>query len=234
MVLENDDNTVTGNTIIGAGRNGVITDREEAHEPWPTANRIGGDSPVLENLVEGSGESAISVGGEPETTNEVLGNFGLGNGGPFIELREHSAGHPTNGEIKPPTLEAVYESSASGTAIPGAKVRVFGKPSTDPGSLERQIGSATADASGHWTATFATKLAVGKLVAATQTTAAGTPNGATSEVSAPKAAEADPNEEVSCGLCGGGTPVGGGGTGSSNAGTRTPRLPCPRLPSSRR
>jgi CSLREA domain-containing protein len=186
-LIENNDNTVTGNTIVGAGRSGVLLDREEVTNPWPTANRIGGDSLALENLIEGSGESAISLGGEPETTNEVLGNFGLGNGGPFILLREHRAEHPTNEEIKPPTLETVYEAGASGTAKPGAKVRLFGKPSTDPGSLERMIGSAIADVSGHWTATFTTKQAVGRLVAATQTTAAGTPNGATSEVSAPTA-----------------------------------------------
>ncbi len=221
VLIQNDFNTVTGNTIVGAGRNGVITDREQAPEPYPVANRIGGDSPALENLIDESGESAISFGGEPEATNEALGNFGFGNGGPFITLREHHTGHPPNGEIKPPVLEVVRQSSVSGSAVPGAKVRVFGKPSTDPGSLEQQIASAIADASGHWTVTFTTKLAVGKLVAATQTTAAGTPNGATSEVSAPTAAEADPNEEVSCGLCGGGTPVGGGGTRSSNAGTPT-------------
>jgi CSLREA domain-containing protein len=222
VLLQNDANAVTGNSIVGVGRSGVQLDREEAPEPWPTANRIGGDSPSLENLVEGSGESAISVGGEPETTNEVLGNFGLGNGGPFIELREHSAGHPPNGEIKPPTLAVAYESSASGTAIPGAKVRVFGKPSTDPGSLERQIGSAIADASGHWTATFATKVAVGKLVAATQTSAPGTPSGATSEVSAPAAAVADPipPEEPKGG--GGGNGGGSSGNGSGTSGPPPP------------
>jgi CSLREA domain-containing protein len=192
VLIENNANAVAGNAIFGAGRSGVILDRDEISNPWPTGNRIGGDSPYLENLIEESEESAISVGGEPETTNEVLGNFGFENGGPFIELREHSAGHPTNQEIKPPTLEAVYESTASGSAVPGAKVRLFGKPSSDPGSLEPMIGSAVADASGHWTATFTTKQPIGRLVGATQTTAAGTPNGATSEVSAPQAAAADP------------------------------------------
>lgn len=192
VLLENNANSVTGNLILGAGRSGVILDRENNSDPWPTANKIGGDSPVLENLIEDSEESAISVGGEPTTFNEVLGNSGFGNVGPFIELRAHSTGHPPNGEIKPPALEAVYESSASGTAVPGAKVRLFGKPSTDPGSLEPMIGSAFADASGHWTATFTAKQSLGRLVAATQTSAPGTPNGATSEVSAPKTAAADP------------------------------------------
>jgi hypothetical protein len=192
VLIENDANSVVGNAIFGAGRSGVFLDRDDVANPWPTSNRIGGDSPGLENLIEGSGENAISVGGEPTTLNEVLGNFGLGNGGRFIVLREHHAGHPPNGEIQPPVLEVVRQSSASGMAKAGAKVRLFGKPSTDLGSLERQIGSATADAGGHWTATFATKMVVGKLVGATQTTAAGTPNGATSEVSAPNAAEADP------------------------------------------
>jgi hypothetical protein len=211
VLLENNDNTLTGNSIDGAGRSGIILDRGEVSNPWPTANRIGGDSPDLENRIEDSGESAISVGGEPETTNEVLGNFGLGNGGPFILLRQHSTGHPPNGEITPPTVEVAYESSASGTAKPGAKVRLFGKPSTDPGSLAPMIGSAYADASGHWSATFTTKQSAGGLVAATQTTAAGSPAGATSEVSAPKAAVADPipHEE----------PKGGGGSGGGSSGS---------------
>jgi hypothetical protein len=226
VLLENNVNAVTGNTIIGAGRSGVITDLEDISNPWPTANRIGGDLPALENLIEGSVESAISIGGEPETTNEILGNFGLANGGPFIELREHSAGHPTNEEIKPPTLEAVYESSASGTAKAGAKVRIFGKPSTDPGSLERMIGSATADASGHWTVTFATKLLVGKLVAATQTTAAGTPLGATSEVSAPTAAVADPVLPVTPGQ----STDSGSSDSSQTPATTTTKPPAPTAP----
>jgi hypothetical protein len=224
VLLENNDNTLTGNSIDGSGRSGIITDQEEpSTKPWPTANRIGGDSPDLENRIEDSGESAISVGGEPETTNEVLGNFGLGNGGPFILLRQHHAGHPTNEEITPPTVEVAYESSASGTAKPGAKVRLFGKPSTDPGSLEPMIGSAYADASGHWSATFTTKQPVGRLVAGTQTTAAGSPAGATSEVSTPKAAVADPipPEEPT----GGGGGGGGGGSGGTGAGTSGPPPP---------
>jgi hypothetical protein len=205
VLLENDANTVFGNYIFGAGRNGVVTDRETPN-PFPVENRIGGDSPVLENVIGESGESAISLGGEAQTTNEVLGNFGYENGGPFIELRENG-GHPTNEEIKPPVLGVVQESSASGTAVPGAKIRLFGKPSNDPGSLEPMIGSAFADASGHWTATFATKQALGGLVAATQTKAAGTPKGATSEVSAPKAAAADPVAPVTPATGTGANPV---------------------------
>jgi hypothetical protein len=205
VLLENNVNVVAGNAIFGAGRNGVITDRETPNA-FPVENRIGGDSPVLENLIGESGESAISFGGEAATTNEALGNFGFENGGPFIELRENG-GHPTNGEIKPPTLNAVYESSASGIAKPGATVRLFGKASTDPGSLEPMIGSAIADASGHWTATFAAKQAIGGLVAATQTSAAGTPKGATSEVSAPTAAAADPVVPVTTATGTGAKPV---------------------------
>jgi hypothetical protein len=192
FVIENNANTLTGNSVFAAGRNGVLTDREEVSSPWPMANRIGGDSPGLENVIEASGEEAISIGGEPETANEVLGNNGAGNGGPFILLREHSAGHPPNREIKPPTLEGVYQSSSSGTALPGAKVRLFGKQSTDPGSLEPIIATAIADASGHWAVSFPTQLALGRLVGATQTSKPETPEGATSEVSAARAVEADP------------------------------------------
>lgn len=192
FLIENNANTLTENSVLGAGRSGILTDRDDVSNPWPTANRIGGDSPGLENVIEASGESAISVGGEPETANEVLGNNGSGNGGPFIELREHSTGHPPNREIKPPTVEVLRESSASGTALPGAKVRIFGKQSTAPGALEPMIATATADATGHWTVTFAQKLALGRLVGATQTSKPETPEGATSEVSTAKVVEVDP------------------------------------------
>ena len=222
VLIENNVNMVTGNGIFGAGRNGVATDHEVGN-PWPTGNKIGGDSPFLENLIEESEESAISVGGEPETTNEVLGNFGFENGGPFIELREHSAGHPTNEEIKPPTVEVVYESSVSGTAKPGAKVRLFGKPSSGSrfAGTDDRLGDRRRERP--LAATFAAKIAVGQLVAATQTTAAGTPQGATSEVSAPVAAAADPIVPV--------TPATGTGTGAAVPAPVAPKPVTPKAPS---
>ena len=219
FLIENNANTLTGNSVFAAGRSGILTDRDEVSNPWPTANRIGGDSPSLENVIEASGESAISIGGEPETTNEVLGNNGAGNGGPFILLREHSTGHPPNREIKPPTLEVVRESTVSGAALPGAKIRLFGKQSTDPGSVEPLMATATADATGHWSINLATKLALGRLVGATQTSKPETPEGATSEVSAAKTVEAEPVVPivpVVPVVPGGGTSGGSSGSGSSS------------------
>ena len=54
------------------------------------------------------------------------------------------------------------------------------------------IGDGHADASGHWTATFATKQALGGLCRRDPDQGSRTSKGGTSEVSAPKAAEADP------------------------------------------
>lgn len=225
MLLQNDSNVVIGNTIIGAGHVGIEVNGDP---PYPAHNRIGGDSSGEANRIEGSAESAINLGGLPATHNEAAGNFGAGNGGPFISLFGHESRHPPNGEITPPTLEVVEQSKVSGTAEPGAKVRVFEKASTDVGELGALIGAGTADSSGHWTATIPFKLNVGGLVAATQTTEAGTAEGATSEVSTPKAAIADKEEEGShheeethSGDNGGGGNSGGGSTGTGPS-TQTP------------
>jgi CSLREA domain-containing protein len=218
MLIENDANLVIGNTILGAEWAGIQLDGPLG--AWAAHNRIGGDSSGEANRIEGSGEGAIQISGEPVTLNEVAGNYGSGNKGPFIVLSAHSTGHPPNDEIKPPTLEVVEESKASGTAEPGARVRIFSKASNDAGELEALIGAATANSSGHWTATYP-KLAIGKLVAATQTSAPETPEGATSEVSTPKAAVADHKEEEG-GSGGGGSGGGGGSTGGSSNPTSAP------------
>lgn len=188
---ENDLNEVVGNTILNSSGVGIQLSGDP--HKYAAHNRIGGDLAGEENVIDGSQESAIDIAGEPETNDEVAANSGTGNKGPFITLSAHSTGHPPNGEIHPPTLEVVRQSTATGTALPGAKIRIFSKGSTDAGELEPMIATATADPSGHWTASYA-KLPVGRFVAATQTTAAETAEGATSEVSASKAAEADPVE----------------------------------------
>ena len=85
-------NSMTGNAIIGAGRNGVITDRRAVGRTV-AAGKHGSAATrhTEENLIGESGESAISVGGEPETTNEDLRELRVQEiGGPFIQLREHS------------------------------------------------------------------------------------------------------------------------------------------------
>jgi hypothetical protein len=217
--VENDANVLVGNWIFEAGRVGIVL--AGGGGLYPSENQIGGDTPDEENRIEESPEGAIQIYGEPGDDNEVAGNWGddhpeNGAGEPFIHLIGHSSSEPPNGGIKPPTVELVEGTTASGTAVPGAKVRLFYKGTTDPGELQSEIATATADSSGHWTATFATKLAAGALVAATQTADAGTPEAATSEVSAPVAAIAE-DEEASGGGGGGGS-GGRGGSGSDGSG----------------
>lgn len=189
--LENSDNQVLGNHIGESGRYGIYVDE------GAFGNQIGGDETEEENTIEGSGAGgaepdeagAIVINGEEDEFNEVRGNHGAGNLSPFIQLFGHSSHETPNGNIKPPTFATSLQSSASGTAAPGATVRVFSKATTDPGELQSEIGLAVADGTGHWSATYP-KQAVGTLLAATQTL-----NGGTSEVSTPPvAAAADPPE----------------------------------------
>jgi CSLREA domain-containing protein len=213
ILIENNGNTVVGNTILGADWHGVSIDNA-AH------NRIGGDSRSEENRIEHSGLGAIEIAGEPTTHDEVAGNYGAENGAPFIQLRPHGPIAKPNDEIEPPVLTEVFESGAAGTARAGTKIRIFTMASTDPSGLEPMIATATADSAGHWEVEYAAE-PEGTLIAATQTQTPGA-EGATSEVSAPKPAAKDPEEESGEGG-GGGT----GGTGSSNPAPAPPPIPAP-------
>jgi hypothetical protein len=215
----NQSNTVIGNSIDNAGDWGIELEGEADH------NRIGGDSPGEANDIDRSQNGgAIVIDGIESTRNEVAANIGLGNSGAFLQLIGQSTEEAPNGGIKSPPLTTVQQSSATGTAEPGATVRIFRKASAEGGELGALLAVVTAGAGGNWKATYAT-LPVGGLVAATQTSEAGTPEGATSEVSAPIAAAADPVEPVD--------PGGGGSGGGSNGGgssTATPQLPAPPAP----
>jgi hypothetical protein len=101
-------------------------------------------------------------------------------------------------------------------------VRIFSKASADPGELGSLLAVVTADGAGNWAAPYAT-VPTGTLVAATQTSSSGTPEGATSEVSAPLAAAADPVEP------GGGGDSGGGSNGGGSS-TATPQPSAPPTP----
>jgi hypothetical protein len=109
------------------------------------------------------------------------------------------------------------QSSATGTARPDSTVRIFSKASAEPGELASLLEVVHADATtGVWNATYAT-VPVGTLVAATETST----EGATSEVSEPSPATADPvkpTEEHA---------AGGDSSSSSGASSNPPISPKP-------
>ena len=208
-----DSNVVIGNTITKAGWLGIDLERYADH------NRIGGDVPgeantFIETGLRGEpGDGAISMSSRFKIRNEFAANTGFANNGAFIKLGPN----PIEGEIPngivAPTFTAAQQSSASGTTAPEATVRVYAKASAEPGELGAQLAKVQADAAGNWTATFA-KQPLGGLVTATASK-----EGGTSELAAPVAATADP-ENPTCGLCGGGETPGGGAGG--NTGTSNP------------
>ncbi|HEX4732763.1 MAG TPA: NosD domain-containing protein [Solirubrobacterales bacterium] len=220
--ITNQSNVLVGNRITNSGGAGIEVEgiaREQADH-----NRIGGDLPGEENVIDGSGQGAILIAAAEAERNEVAANHGSGNQEAFIQLLAENQGDLVNGGIQPPTFATSLQSSATGNAQPNATVRIFSKASSEAGELGGLIAKVEADAQGSWQASYAT-LPVGTLVAATQTSDAGSLQGATSEVSEPSAATADPvkpvePEEHEAGL---------GGGGSSQSGSSTPS-PVPTLP----
>ena len=85
-------------------------------------NRIGLDTPESENVIENSEQSPIFLQSSlaAESHNEIARNRGSGNGGAFILLQS-----PANGGIPQPTIATAHPTTVSGTAKPGAKVRLF-------------------------------------------------------------------------------------------------------------
>jgi hypothetical protein len=187
ILIADDFNVVIGNSITDAAWAGITIEEGGEH------NRIGGDEAGEANTINASGlgnpAGAIQIEGEESSRNEVAANTGAGNIGAFIELMGPGSEIP-NG-LKPPTLTAAFQSSATGTAAPNTVVRVFSKASSAPGELGALLAVASADGVGGWTATYASQ-PVGTLVAATQTIDAGGAAAGTSEVSAPLAAVVDP------------------------------------------
>jgi len=181
--IENELNTVLGNTILASGWDGILLEGVEADH-----NQIGGDLPAEENVIStssGNGGNAIEIETSVAASrNEIAANRGAENEGRFISLSGHA-----NGDIQPPAIASALQTGASGTgAEPNATIRLFRKQTTAAGEIAAFLGKATADGVGTWKATFATSVPVGALVAATQTSS----DGGTSEVSVPVSAAGDP------------------------------------------
>jgi len=183
ILIEGDSNEVLANEVLFSGEAGIRV--KQAGPPFTTAttgNVIGGDSEADENLIFSSGGPAIEIVNLEGSQNEVARNRGSENEGSFIDLRAFEPGtepNGPNGGIKLPVTSVAKQSEASGTAEPGARVRVFRKGSADPGELDSFLGEAVADGSGHWKVTYAASIPGGTIVAATQTNV----EGGTSELS---------------------------------------------------
>ena len=127
--LFNDSNVVIGNTIFNPGHSGVVSE-------GGNHNLIGGDLAAEENEITGSGgEGAIIISGLEAQRNEVAANHGSGNEQAFLSLFPQSSSEKLNGGIEPPVFGAVLQSSAVGTAQPGATVRIFRKATAEAGEL---------------------------------------------------------------------------------------------------
>lgn len=212
--IENDSNVVIANEVKEAGEAGILV-KHAGIIPTiseSTGNLIGGDEEFEENEILDSGGPAIEIRNLEKTNNEVGRNIGEGNSGLFIDLvkAELTEPNPPNEGIQPPAIASPFASSISGTAQPGATVRVFRKASGEPGELAAFLGEDEADGSGNWKVTYEAPVPVGTLVAATQTSTAG----GTSEL-ATATSSADPTPGGGGGNGGGGSNGGGGGGGGS-------------------
>ncbi|HZO07485.1 MAG TPA: NosD domain-containing protein [Solirubrobacterales bacterium] len=192
VFLQNDFNVVIDNYVsgseVGIGIGNFLTLDS-------TGNLIGGDGDGEDNLIFESASDAIEVVDVEGSQNEIGRNGGSGNGGLFIDLRAAEPGtepNGPNGGIKPPVVTTASKTGASGTAEAGATVRVFAKAGSEPGELGDYLGKASAGIGGEWSLVFLNPVAVGSLVAATQTNT----EGGTSEVSA--TATVPPDQQTGC------------------------------------
>jgi len=173
--LRNGPNLVLGNVITGSCcMNAISLDLNAS------GNQIGGDDADSENVINGFNNGAIAMFGAGASNNEVRRNRGE-NGGPFIGFY--------SGAFSPaaPALATVTQSSISGTADPGAVVRVFRKATEWEGEIAGFLGEANADINGNWKVSGFAAVPVGTFVTATQTL-----DGGTSPLAAAVTAQADP------------------------------------------
>jgi hypothetical protein len=198
ITLQAGGNHIFGNEIEGSGccYTGIWA------EGSSTGNQIGGDTAESENVITGFDNGSIRI---TAAGNEVGRNRGSG-GSEFL----HAAG-----STPAPTIAAAQQPKVTGTAEPGATVRVFITQSEFLNEIEGFVGKATAGLDGKWEVSLA-GVTVGALVTATQTLA-----GDTSGLSATSAATPEPEKEKETG--GGGEPGGGsaGGGGSNDGGSGT-------------
>jgi len=173
--VENGFNEIFGNEVLGSGAAGIAI--KGGPPSGVTENLVGGDSAASENVVSLSLGPAIEILDLKNSINTVARNRGFGNLGAFIDLVAAEAGPnpvgPNNG-IQPPAVASATQAGASGSAEPGARVRVFRKQSSSAGEIESFLGEAVAGEDGNWQVSYASAIPAGSFVAATQTGESGT------------------------------------------------------------
>ncbi len=176
--IEDKNNEVLGNAVYKSAGPGILLELPVALL-FPTENLIGGNAATDENNINESGGPAIKIvdeSGNPDedSFNEVGRNRGAKNAGLFIDLIGAA-----NAGILPPAIAVAKQSEASGSAEPGARIRVFRKKAAESGELESFLEETVADGSGNWKVTYPASIPGGTVVAATQTSE----EGGTSELS---------------------------------------------------
>jgi CSLREA domain-containing protein len=228
IVAGNDDNRIVGNQITDS-RYGVAVSVEDAGQGETVeGNVVGGESATEENVISGA-TNAIVVVSPGSTHNEIGRNCGGGNKGKFIYLYELPGEGKPNEGIDPPVVADASPTAISGTALPGAKVRVFRKDTDEEGEIAGFVGVAIADGTGAWTVTPSASLAGGTRLAATQTNT----NGATSEL-ASGSVPVPPQPPVDPGPADGGKAVDGGKADDGRKAEPAPPAPAPGAPTIRR
>jgi hypothetical protein len=140
----------------------------------PVPATIGGGSATAGNLISNSGSDAIRVTRVDGV--EISRNTGSNNVEQFIDLENPSGPGNNFGDGAAEGLQAPVITNAgsttqiSGTAQPGATLRVYTKSSGASGELGSQLATVVADGSGHWTAAFGAQ-SEGQRLAITQAVA---------------------------------------------------------------
>jgi len=220
ILINNSHNEIVGNTIEKAENNGIRIRGEEGQPA--TENQVGGDEKADENEFSGALRAAIRV--LDADGNEVGRNFGKGNGGLFIDLGAEGPGNGpigSNDGIQAPTIGLATGSTLSGTARPGAVVRVFRKATSSPGEIEAFLSQSTADAEGNWTLALDPPAEAGTILAASQTDEAGNTSELAVATVTPPADIVPPGgviEDLGCAFLGTCASGGGGDGGGSKAG----------------
>jgi hypothetical protein len=206
VLIENDENLLLGNEILGSGQAGVRI--QNFLTLASTGNTIGGDVGADENTISESQGDAIEVADDEDDETVVARNKGSANTGQFIDLGADGPGNQAEGPndgIQAPTITSATTTAASGGgARPGALVRVFRKATPSTGEIESFLGQAKADGSGNWSLTYDKAISAGTNIAADQTEASGTSELALATISTPTPKE------------GGGGKKGGAGNKNNN------------------
>ena len=196
----------TGNRVVGnyigtdaSGTQALQNDSEGVYIGEAPNTTIGGATVGGRNVISGNSGDGVYITGSSATGNRVLQNSIYANGGLGIDLAGTTTNDPGDADAGPNDLQnkpvlSSAKTSATSTTVRGTLnstsgktivVRFFSNPSgTDEGKTFIGQKSVTTDASGNATFTFspAQKVGLGRTVTATATS----PEGNTSEFTAPR------------------------------------------------